>query len=287
MIGFYNITLQGSAHKTEGKLCQDASDIIRLDNGWIVSVVADGLGSCQHSDIGSTNAVHSVIEYLKNNMLAEWNVEDLYGVLKDAYAAAINKITEIAESSNISIKEYDTTLTAAVYNGNQVIYAHVGDGGIVLLQENGQYVQLTTAQKGDEFNSVEPLRNEKAWTFGASGENVCAFAMFTDGIYDIVCPWLLASGSTKIYINYVRLFMDMNIIKAKSEEDFILLKENAVEFLSSDYNSIITDDKTIAVVVNTDIIPELQAEEYYLEPDWDGLKKENNEKLYNKDPITE
>lgn len=281
MLGFYNISLQGSSHKAAGKACQDYSNIIKLENGWIVSAIADGLGSAQHSDIGSSDAVQSVISYLQNHLPAEWNVEVICDVLKDAYDSAKNSIANISQSSEISIREYDTTLTTAIYNGNQVVYAHVGDGGIVQLLANGQFLQLTAAQKGDEFNSVEPLRNEKAWVFGASDENVCAFAMFTDGVYDVVCPWLLASEEQKIYVNYVRLYMDMNVIKATSEEDFIILKENAESFLLSEYNSNITDDKTVAVVVNTDIIPPLQSDEYYIEPNWETLKRRNDEKLYS------
>ena len=287
MLGFYHFSLQGSSHKASGKACQDASNIVRLSNGWVVSVIADGLGSAQYSDIGSKTAVQSVIDYLSNYMVTDWNVDELCKILKEAYDFANKSVLQVAQDNGIHIREYDTTLTAAIYNGNQIIYAHVGDGGIVQLLDNGKYAQLTSVQKGDEFNCVQPLRNEKAWVFGASDENVCAFAMFTDGIYDVVCPWLLASEEQPIYVNYVRLFMDMNIIEAKSEDDFILLKENAESFLLSDYNSNISDDITVAVVVNTGIIPVLQSEEYYFEPDWDSLKNKNDKKLYSQKPITE
>ena len=269
MLGFYNISLQGSSHKASGKECQDSSNIVMLKNGWIVSVIADGLGSARCSDVGSSNAVQTIINYLQNHLLIEWNVEMIYDVLREAYISAKDSIANI------------------VYNGKQIVYAHVGDGGIVQILDDGRFAQLTVAQKGEEFNSVEPLRNEKAWAFGSSDENVCAFAMFTDGVYDVVCPWILASEEQKIYVNYVRLFMDMNVIKAESEEDFILLKENAKNFLLSDYNSNITDDKTVAVVVNTDIIPPLQSEEYYIEPNWEALKRKNDDKLYSQELITE
>jgi len=287
MLGFYNFSLQGSSHKASGKECQDSSNIVMLKNGWIVSVIADGLGSARCSDVGSSNAVQTIINYLQNHLLIEWNVEMIYDVLREAYISAKDSIANISQSSDISIREYDTTLTTAVYNGKQIVYAHVGDGGIVQILDDGRFAQLTVAQKGEEFNSVEPLRNEKAWAFGSSDENVCAFAMFTDGVYDVVCPWILASEEQKIYVNYVRLFMDMNVIKAESEEDFILLKENAKNFLLSDYNSNITDDKTVAVVVNTDIIPPLQSEEYYIEPNWEALKRKNDDKLYSQELITE
>ena len=287
MLGFYHLSLQGSSHKASGKECQDSSDIVRLSNGWVVSVIADGLGSAQYSGVGSKTAVQSIIDYLSNYKFSDWNVDELRRILKEAFDSAKKSIEQVSQENGIHIQEYDTTLTAAIYNGNQIVYAHVGDGGIVQLCDTGEYAQLTTVQKGEEFNSVQPLRNEKAWVFGVSEENVCAFAMFTDGVYDVVCPWLLASEEQKIYVNYVRLYMDMNIIEANSEDDFISLKENAERFLLSEFNASITDDKTVAVVVNTDTIPALQPEEYYNEPEWDALKQKIDEKLYSQETITE
>lgn len=288
MLGFYNLSLQGTSHIANDTVCQDASNIVKLENGWVVSVIADGVGSAKHSEIGSSTAVKTVIDYISNLVIEEWDVEELRNILQNAYRLVLEKISEIAENEENNIRDYDTTLTTAIYNGSQIVYAHAGDGGIVVLSNSGEFSQLTEVQKGEEFNCVQPLRSEKSWVFGHSENDICALAMFTDGIYDIVCPWLLANESQKIYINYVRLFMDVNITNVSSEEDFEILKSNAERFLTSDFNSNITDDKTIAVVINTDITPQLQSEEYYAEPDWNALQEENNKKLYDMEqPIGE
>lgn len=288
MLGFYNLSLQGTSHIANDTVCQDASNIVKLENGWVVSVIADGVGSAKHSEIGSSTAVETVIDYISNMDIDEWDVEELRNILQDAYRLVLEKISEIAENEENNIRDYDTTLTTAIYNGSQIVYAHAGDGGIVVLSNSGEFSQLTEVQKGEEFNCVQPIRSEKSWAFGYSEDDICALAMFTDGIYDIVCPWLLANESQKVYVNYVRLFMDMNIIKTKSDEDFEILKSNAEKFLTSDFNSNITDDKTIAVVINTDITPQLQSEEYYAEPDWEAIREENNKKLYDiEQPIGE
>lgn len=281
MLGFYNLSIQGTSHAAVDKVCQDAGDIIKLKNGWIAAVIADGVGSAEYSEIGSSVAVKSIIDYINNLDLKEWSIDELCETLKNAYKNTLNIIFKIAEEVGNPIKDYDTTLTTAIYNGHQIVYGHVGDGGIITLSDNGEYSQLTMVQKGEEFNCVEPLRSEELWEFGFSEDNICAFSMFTDGIYDVVCPWLLANETQKVYVNYIRLFMDMNIINTETDEDFEKLKVNAERFLTSDFNSNITDDKTVAVVVNTDIIPQLQSEEYYAEPDWDSLQEEHKKHLYN------
>jgi hypothetical protein len=63
-------------------------------------------------------------------------------------------------------------------------------------------------------------------------------------------------------------------------EDFEKIKSEAETFLNSELNSNITDDKTIAVVINADVLPQIKSGEYYAEPDWERLQSENKRQLY-------
>ena len=49
MLGYYKMSIIGTAHqaKKDG-VCQDASDVAVLKNGWIVAAIADGLGSAKN-----------------------------------------------------------------------------------------------------------------------------------------------------------------------------------------------------------------------------------------------
>lgn len=283
MLGYYNLSLQGDSHKDKNIVCQDASLIKELPCGWIIAVIADGVGSAKYSDVGSLLAVNNIVEYFNEHCPLEWDIAELKDTLLVAYEATLEKITEHAEVEGESLSEYDTTLTIAVYNGDQVVYAHVGDGGIITLSKDGDFALLTLPQKGEEFNVVSPLRNKKAWVFGESNLDVCALAMFTDGIYDVVCPWILSQQEQKIYINYIRPFMDRNILKSDTMEDFEVIKKEAENFLNSAQNSSITDDKTVAVVINTNFIPAIKNSDYYAEPDWVQLQNENKQNLYKDD----
>jgi serine/threonine protein phosphatase PrpC len=281
MIGCYHMSLIGSSHLSEKGVCQDASDVKTLQNGWVVAAIADGLGSAERSDRGSSLAVEETIRFVESNAPGCWHEDSLVSLLRTAYHSALKKITEKAKIEGHPIRDYDTTLTSVIYNGRNAVFGHVGDGGIIALSPYGDFSILTTAQKGEAFNEVVPLRSgPDNWVFGTSSEAVCALLMLTDGIYDVACPWLLAKCEQNIYINYVRPFIDINILNLKNTSDFEKLRKELEEFFIGEHSKQITDDKTIVGIINTEITPEIKPDAYYAEPDWARLDREHREKLY-------
>lgn len=282
MIGYYKMSLIGSSHLSDkGGVCQDSSDAKTLPNEWVVASIADGLGSATHSDIGSSLAVCEVIRFIESNIPEVWHDESLISLFRTAYHSALKHIRERAKKDGKPIKDYDTTLTTVIYNGTNAVFGHVGDGGIIALSPYGDFSILTKAQKGEEFNSVTPLRSgPDNWVFGAAPETVAALLMLTDGVYDVACPWLIAKQEQKIYINYVRPFMDRNVLYVKTAADFENTQKEVEDFLNSEQSRQITDDKTILGIINTDILPEVKPDEYYAEPDWKRLAEEHRAKLY-------
>ncbi|MCL1867263.1 MAG: protein phosphatase 2C domain-containing protein, partial [Oscillospiraceae bacterium] len=225
------MSLQGTSHKASGTVCQDSSCTTLLDNGWAIAVIADGLGSAKHSDIGSFLAVNTVVEYVKKHCPKKWVIPKIITVLKNSFSVSLDLITKRAVKEKNPLNDYDTTLTVAVYNGSQAVFGHVGDGGIITLSRHGDYSMLTRPHKGGEFNMVSPLKCEGRWTFGNSDNDICALSMFTDGIYDIVCPWILSEQKQPVYVNYVRPFMDRNVLKVHSMKDFMKIKNEVELFL--------------------------------------------------------
>ena len=283
MLGYYKMSIIGSAHqaKKDG-VCQDASDVVVLKNGWVVAVIADGLGSAKKSEIGSTTAVKTVISFVSENHPDKWHEESLMSLLRTAYHKALKTIKALSEENQDELCDYDTTLTAVVYNGTNVVYGHTGDGGIIALSSYGDYSVLTEAQKGEAFNETSPLRaGPENWFFGVSKEDVCSLIMMTDGIFDIAYPWLLAKTDQPIYVNYVRPFMDINVLKVSTPADFENVQAEITEFFKGSYSKQITDDKTIVGIINTDVTPETKSDEFYAEPDWETLAKEHHDRLYS------
>ncbi|HBN86471.1 MAG TPA: hypothetical protein DDZ89_21850 [Clostridiales bacterium] len=277
------MSLIGFSHlREEGGVCQDASGVKTLQNGWVAAVIADGLGSAKHSDIGAKIAVSTVLQFVEDHAPAFWHDESLVSLLRIAYHAALKKIKERADADDCNIRDFDTTLTTVLYNGTNTVFGHVGDGGIIALNPFGEFSILTTAQKGEEFNMVTPLRSgPDQWMFGVASDTAVALLLLTDGLYDVACPWLLSKQEQKINIGFVRPFMDRNILSVNTEDDFILVEKEIEEFLKYETKHV-TDDKTILGIINTDILPEIKSDEYYTEPDWQQLSDFHSEKLYGR-----
>lgn len=284
MLGYYKMSIIGTAHqaKKDG-VCQDASDVVLLKNGWVVASIADGLGSAKKSEVGSTTAVKAVLSFVSENHPDKWHEESLMSLLRTAYHKALKTIRTLSEENQDELCDYDTTLTTVIYNGTNVVYGHAGDGGIIALSSYGDYSVLTEAQKGEAFNETSPLRaGPDSWFFGVAKEDVCSLIMMTDGIFDVAYPWLLAKTNQPIYVNYVRPFMDINILKVSTPADFENAQTEITEFFKGPYSKQITDDKTIVGIINTDVTPETKSDEFYAEPDWEMLAKEHHDRLYDR-----
>jgi hypothetical protein len=206
-------------------------------------------------------------------------------ILHTGFVIAQNKIEEEIEKHNRLPEEYDTTLTAVIYNGRKIVYGHVGDGGIIGLGSFGDFIKVTEVQKGEEHNMVVPLRGgPDYWVFDYSEEEFCSILLLTDGLLDIMLPSLLKGD---IYINYVRQFMDVNKL-GLTKDNHVLVSKKIEDYLESDKIDFVTDDKTMVGLINYKLAPQEKEPTYYEEPDWNKLKYglrvalyEDNEKALN------
>lgn len=289
MIGYFKISAIGTVHleKPDG-VCQDYSDVLTLENGYTIAVIADGLGSASKSDVGAKIAVNTVLKHIKKCILPQKADKFYLHLLYEAYQSAYKNVINYAKKMKIDFSEYNTTLTAAIYDGKTLYYGQCGDGGIIVLTPNGNYDCATEVKKGEAFNETFPLLGgPDNWYFGKYSGEVCALTLMTDGIFDIVCHPLLANEEQKINIPFIRRFMDRNILRANNETDFEDLQKGVSKFISGNGLPNVTDDKTIVGLINTDVLADLKDDEYYKEPDWDKLNENMKRKLRegNTNPI--
>lgn len=67
MIFEYGFSVVGKSHIKKGTCCQDSHCIRKLENGWIIAAVADGVGSAKNSHIGSKIAAKTVVEFCEES----------------------------------------------------------------------------------------------------------------------------------------------------------------------------------------------------------------------------
>ena len=271
MLLSFGVSIQGSSHQEKDIVCQDAHVFKILKNGWVVSAVADGVGSAKHSDIASRIAVDSVIEYVESKKLPT-RKQGLLDILKESFQLALDKIYRTLKKQKHKEIDYDTTLHAVIYNGETIVYGHSGDGGIVGLSYDGEYVAITKPQKGSDGNSVIPLRaGAETWQFGTSSKSFSAILLATDGVYDTFFPYLLRGQKNEIYVPLIRCFMDNPDVRTQ---------DALGELLCSDKYKGVTDDMTAVVIINKKVKPLKRDKDYYAMPNWDALKEEWNKKAY-------
>lgn len=217
----YSFSIQGKGHIQRGIVCQDSSIVDRIKSGYYVGIVADGVGSARHADIGSDIAVKSLFQYCNEHLQKSASLDLIEDILADGYAFAFRQIEREAVRQGAAIEDFDTTLSAVVYNRQTVVYGHSGDGGIIAKFVDGKIRPLSSRQKGVDGTSVIPLRGGRgSWAFGTEA-NVTSVLLVTDGILDgVIQPSLinlpsnrmaLARGNfrrDRVYVTAAEFFMN-------------------------------------------------------------------------------
>lgn len=320
MIIEYGISTVGKSHIKSGTCCQDAHYILKLQNGWVIAAVADGVGSEKNSDIGSRIAAETVVKFCEECMPWDYNVINIKSMIRTAYNYAFKQILKEAEQSGETIESYDTTLSLVIYDGQRIVYGHSGDGAILGLTTSGEYIAITRPQKSVDGFSVIPLRaGYEQWVIDSYDEDLVAVLLMTDGMLETLCNPLLFDHEREIeraYVPLVSYFADPNGFADNSVErnreeitSFVVADEqyNSLDFynrllkiykkhLPEKAETIVNsfkknnypvgmmqlqqDDKTIVGLINTELSFEDKDEAYYSEPDWSGLQEAWNRMAY-------
>ncbi|WP_099832263.1 protein phosphatase 2C domain-containing protein [Streptococcus suis] len=282
MIFTYGVSIQGEDHKHWKTPCQDAHCIETLSNGWTIAAIADGVGSAAHSEKGAQLAVETVVSFCIDNMPFTSGIisaeNDLIPLLRVAYNKAYKNIWELANSEGNPFETYDTTLDVVIYNGNNIVFGHCSDGGIIALNDSGYYDCVTDRMKGPDGESMIPLRSRKDWQFGIYSNSSSSILLFTDGIYDFARQdFLEKNWKHALYIPLLQKLSNTNSLP-KNPSDWTNYLE---QFMSEKFwDKYVTDDKTMVVLINQNKESTQVESSYYEEPDWETIMAQVNNQLY-------
>ncbi len=277
MIYYYGLSLKGRSHNEQSLPCQDAHIAVQLTDTIWLAAVADGVGSASRSEQGSTLAVTALADFCSTTVQT---CPDWIELLKDGFCNALDAVTTKSQEEQTALCEYDTTLTAVIYDGTQVAYGQSGDGGVIGMDCDGHYELLTQVQKGEAFNEVCPLRcGQSKWTFSQMEKEYSGLLLLTDGVLDVTVPTLLSGQPEPLYINFIRRFLSKETLCSKPEEKE-RLSEGCAAFLESSFCSAITDDMTVLSIWNTEANCSIPSPDYFTEPDWAMLRRMRYNLLY-------
>lgn len=278
MIYSYGITQIGPYHIKNNIVCQDAHYIMKISDQCVIAAVADGLGSECYSDTASKIASQTAVEYCAERYSPDLSDEDVNNLIAQAFRISQCMIEETCQKNRHEITDYDTTLDLVIFNSGLVYFGHAGDSGIIVQTDDGLYAPLTT-QDRDEMGRVFPLCFEERWTFGKAEKNVASVMLCTDGIFEIIFPFLLRDQNPSIYVALAQFFMDGEQLGFEENgEDAV--RADMTAFIENLQESQVNDDKTVVVLCDTSIRVTRQDETYYAVPDWERLTREHREKFF-------
>lgn len=87
----YGYSIQGKSHIQRGVVCQDSSKVQRLRANVYMGIVADGVGSAAHSDIGSKMAVDALFAFCNEHIKRGYSIEQMLQVLQQGYSMRFNR----------------------------------------------------------------------------------------------------------------------------------------------------------------------------------------------------
>lgn len=146
------VSVCGLDHEKIGSLCQDAHYCKVLNRNVLISAVADGAGSALYGDIGAKIAVQSSVKNIieKSDQILDWQE-----LIIDSFKTAIQAVKEKAQNDNISIREFASTLILTVASPDFVIAGQIGDGSLVINENNDNLIALTKPRVGEYINETD------------------------------------------------------------------------------------------------------------------------------------
>ena len=263
MLTHFSITQQGKRHIEKNVPCQDFSASKRMYLAQfgceiVIAAVADGVGSCEFSQFGSATAVQSFLNYVENNIqneIPELSDENIIRLINHSFNYALSQVEKEAEERELPFLEFDSTLTGIVYNGHTLWYGHIGDDGVVVLYSDGDYEMITKRHKGEEGNSLFPLREVDLWQFGQSSKEVASCVLMTDGVLDHCVD--VESMGNRVYFPFLEpalteiSYTDEDAEKQRLDWDEYLAGKGSY---AENFRDKVTDDISFVVVQNSDLL---------------------------------
>lgn len=247
----YRHCSEGIRHSMAGFPNQDSSALIVSQNGLSVAVVADGIGQCALATEASGFVVERLSQMVCSVLLVDERMTDEYAgiAVRAGFASAFNGLVDLANRNEWALGELGTTLTCAVYDSRtaRVFYGSIGDGGIVVLREDGSVEVITSVQKGENYSETLPVTEASAWEFGEV-EGVVGLMVATDGVFDCLRALGTEPGGGRrasvVAKDIFDLVAERPIAEAASFLDSILYGVCEGAF------SHVDDDKTLVMIVD-------------------------------------
>jgi len=200
-------------NKSSKKITRNTLDI---ENSFYGLSLADGAGSCKHSDIGAELITKKILEYIKINFNNLMKDENIGFSLTDYIERELKKKV----NDQISFKDLSSTLLFVAIKSNKFIIGHIGDGVVGMLDNENNIKTISKPDNGEFSNSTffttSVKYQERLRILKGTIKNSVGFILMSDGteesLYDKKNECL--SDINRTIINWLDNNNEKNVEKA-------------------------------------------------------------------------
>lgn len=263
----------GNSHILENKPCQDACKV-ECYKDFCITVVCDGAGSCQNSDVGSKQVAEFCLYHFKKVITTKnWSCENelpnqavWHQTAKKTLFAVREDLDKFSMSNDFNFKSLACTVIITIAFQNALLITHIGDGRAGYCNYNDRWFSTITPFHGELANEtvfitsdiwdediIDGFIESKVIT-----DEVKAFCLLSDGCEKASFECNLYDNEKETYFDPNRPFPpffgpNLKILpqlhkQGKNQEEINSLWEN---FLTSGNEKLKmeTDDKTLILGV--------------------------------------
>ncbi len=236
----------GRAHQSAQTPCQDfvAS---RQGRDLACVALADGAGSCAHSEHGAEAAVRATIRFVSTHFERLWAQaqQDATAVAQELTDYCLTALQREAKRLHCALPELACTLLFVAHQEGRYLAGHLGDGCIARMDEDGHVFPLSHPDNGEFANTTRFLTDASAVRhfriFHSHDPKPSGFVLMSDGTAESL--YLKASRSLASGAIQKLLAWNVSLPKAKMEA---ILTSN----LEQAFTRKTRDDCSIALLSN-------------------------------------
>ncbi|MFA5331266.1 MAG: PP2C family serine/threonine-protein phosphatase [Methanoregula sp.] len=243
-------SVTGRSHLARKEPGQDycRAGIIQISNHeFFIGLAADGAGSTVHGGIGAEIACETLYSAIIESLGKSPGISP---VTKDEACDWISQargvIGERAGKDRQPMRDYACTLLGVIARDNGAVFFQIGDGGIVINQEDS-YRTVFWPDQGEYANTTFFITDEKYLDhirFEQSSEIPKEIAVFTDGLQNLV----LSFSQKSVHAGFFKPLF--TALTQKPDNPFTGLTQHLKNLLSrTDISERSDDDKTLILAV--------------------------------------
>jgi Protein phosphatase 2C len=244
---------KGTSHIQSADPCQDYSYIEVLDEigeeKFLLAIVADGAGSALKPIEGAEQVCNFAIRYIKEWLVDNQGASFSNEIVQSWVAATHEFIVGYAKKEEMQPRDFACTLLGAVIGQENAAFFQIGDGAIVIADEN-KYKVIFWPENGEYANMTYFVTDEEALNHLQVLIDVAPneLAIFSDGLQSLA---LVYESKTAHAPFFIPMFKRLQYSEKSSLEG---LQEELHQFLNHPrVNERTDDDKTLILATRLSV----------------------------------